>query len=231
MKTSRILIIVLSSLLTLYGCKSRSGDRSGKTNSKPETIDMHSSRTSVDWAGTYLGKLPCASCPGIYTIIRLNEDETYEKTVEYLESDDVPETTTGKFQWDESGSNITIGENVYKVGENQLFVLDSENKIVAGNLAEYYILKKIMLPPFENDDYTQQVFAGNDNKEYKIIFNTNPKIPQAYVESGGMKKLLEQTESHATGAEYAGNKIKLTVQGETGTLMVDGKEIELTEKK
>lgn len=197
-----------------------------------ETPDAHTAQNSIDWEGTYFGTLPCASCPGINTLITLNNDNTYEKTVEYLESDDTPETTKGTFTWDKDGKIITIGENTYLVGENQLFALDADNKVIEGDLAKDYILTKTELQPSldVNEGFTLQQFKGSDNKEYNIVFNTNPKVPTALVETGNFKKLLPQTETWAKGALYADKNIKLTVQGSEATLEVDNAKIKLTEK-
>lgn len=80
-------------------------------------------QNTADWVGTYFGMLPCGSCPGINTVITLNEDETFEKTTEYLESKDIPETIKGKLQWSKDKSIITIGENTYLVGKKTIVFL------------------------------------------------------------------------------------------------------------
>ena len=70
----------------------------------------------------------------------LNNDNTYEKTVAYLESKDKPETTKGTFTWHKDGKIITIEENTYLVGENQLFALDADNKVIEGDLLKLIII-------------------------------------------------------------------------------------------
>lgn len=119
----------------------------------PETIEVpmsmgDNSRTSLDWNGTYLGNLPCASCEGIETKITLNTDGTYHYTTHYFGLNDALEHEfLGKFTWDETGSIITLqGVNgipgKYKVGENQLWHLDMDGNRITGDLADRYILKK-----------------------------------------------------------------------------------------
>lgn len=119
----------------------------------PETIEIpmsmgDNSRTSLDWNGTYLGNLPCASCEGIETKITLNTDGTYHYTTHYFGLNDALEHEfLGKFTWDETGSIITLqGVNgipgKYKVGENQLWHLDMDGNRITGDLADRYILKK-----------------------------------------------------------------------------------------
>jgi hypothetical protein len=55
---------------------------------------------------------------------------------------------TGNFVWDESGSKVLLKSESdtlqYKVGENQLWMLDSSGNMVEGDLAEFYILKKTL---------------------------------------------------------------------------------------
>src|SRR5699024_4503628 len=91
----------------------------------------HNSQNSLDWSGTYKGTLPCADCPGIEVELTLNSDLTYTSTMEYLERDTTHEEE-GTFEWNESGSDITLYDNgkeesgKYKVGENRLFFLDED---------------------------------------------------------------------------------------------------------
>ncbi|HLQ99269.1 MAG TPA: copper resistance protein NlpE [Sphingobacterium sp.] len=112
-----------------------------------EIADMHNSENSLDWAGTYEGTLPCADCPGIKMELKINSDETYSLYQEYLERD-MKGTETGTFSWDEDGNIVTLTnedgrEDLYQVGENQLFRLDPEGNRVQGELADQYILKKV----------------------------------------------------------------------------------------
>lgn len=233
MKTKKNFLLIIAVLLCIVvGCQNNKKSQGKETRASSETTDMHSSQNSIDWEGTYFGVLPCASCPGINTLITLNADLTYEKTVEYLESDDLPETTKGRFTWDKAGQIITIGENAYLVEENQLSSLDNNNKKIEGELAENYTLTKTVLePPLDaNEGYTLQIFTGSDDKSYNIIFDTNPKIPTALVETDGFKTMLSQTEAWAQGVEYSGSNTKLTVQGDKVILIIKDQKIELTQK-
>ncbi len=111
-----------------------------------KSADGHNSQNSLNWEGVYAGVVPCASCPGIQTIITINQDNTFTKVTTYLESEAVADTVSGTFAWDENGSVITLngieGSNKFKVGENKLFMLDLEGNIIEGNLADNYILTK-----------------------------------------------------------------------------------------
>lgn len=78
--------------------------------------------------------------------------------------------------------------------------------------------------------YTLQKFIGDDNNEYSITFNTNPKIPTAFIKTKDFKKMLSQKQVWAKGAEYESNKIKLIAKGNKAILFVNDKKIELKEK-
>ncbi len=100
--------------------------------------------TSLDWAGTYQGILPCADCPGIKTQLLLNSDMTYKIKTSYLERG-VGIENEGKFSWNNKGNIITLDSNYnqkYLVGENKLFSLDGEGKRITGDIADRFILTK-----------------------------------------------------------------------------------------
>ncbi|MFA7445080.1 MAG: copper resistance protein NlpE [Flavobacteriaceae bacterium] len=117
------------------------------TDSQTEIIDSHTSQNALDWAGTYMGTLPCADCEGIKTTITLNQDETFTSEEEYL-GESLTVKDQGIFVWDNTGNSIILhGEKdkrtrAFKVGENQIIHLDSDKNQITGNLAEAYILKK-----------------------------------------------------------------------------------------
>jgi heat shock protein HslJ len=89
----------------------------------------HSSRNSLDWAGTYAGTLPCADCPGIQVRLRLNRDESYELSIQYLERDKAPGQVRGRFTWQASGNAITLdaqgGGRQVLVGEGRVALFDA----------------------------------------------------------------------------------------------------------
>lgn len=186
----------------------------------------------MDWAGTYSGTIPCASCPGINTHITLNADGTFEKSEEYLEEKDGVFDTKGTFVWLADGSSVTLDEQVYRVGENELIMLDAAGNVVEGDLAENYILKKTEFneEPLENPGLPAQVYAGSDGNDVLITFDTAGDKPVARIERGDFEAELVQTEVWAKGAEYEKDGIKLRSQGDKGTLYIDNKEIQLNRK-
>lgn len=116
------------------------------SDSTDESEDQHTSENALDWAGTYEGTLPCEDCPGIKMELKINSDETYSLYQELLGTD-MKGTETGTFRWNEEGSILTLinedgREDLYQVGENQIFRLDPDGNRVQGELADQYILKK-----------------------------------------------------------------------------------------
>ena len=101
------------------------------------------SQNSLDWAGSYEGVLPCASCEGIQTLITLQADNRFVQETVYLGKDEKIFKLIGKAVWDEKGQKITLEDGTqYLVGENQLIMLDTEGQRITGDLAANYVLKK-----------------------------------------------------------------------------------------
>lgn len=150
------LLLILSLVVFQFACtkpsenQTESSEISLETPETPPALPIgDNSQTSLDWAGTYFNTLPCASCEGIETWLTLKMDGTFELKTNYLGLNDAREEIfTGKFKWDDSGSNVElqglIGDapGKYKVGENQIWHLDKDGNRIEGELADAYILKK-----------------------------------------------------------------------------------------
>lgn len=136
------LFIFILTFVLFFACKS--------DNNKPEEynpIDIHTSESSLDWAGAYKGILPCADCEGIEIVLELNYDKTYLLQKRYLGiGDEIQIEEKGTFVWDESGQKIQLknqkAPNQYKIGEDIIWHLDKNGEIITGDLAVYYILRK-----------------------------------------------------------------------------------------
>ncbi|MBE3092832.1 MAG: copper resistance protein NlpE N-terminal domain-containing protein [Chloroflexi bacterium] len=63
-------------------------------------------------SGTYEGTLPAADCPGLQTLITFNYDGTFYMEATFLERDDKPTITNGK--WVLNGDIITFTASDYK---------------------------------------------------------------------------------------------------------------------
>jgi copper homeostasis protein (lipoprotein) len=99
-----------------------------------------------DWEGAYLGVVPCPNCEGIQTMIKLNKDNTYTIQTKYLgKGTDILEDK-GKIYWNSDGFNLLLlngsDSSFIKLSLNQITLLDAEGKVVSGEYASFYNLKK-----------------------------------------------------------------------------------------
>ena len=151
MKKIKILA-VLFAISSIYSCEKKESLTTDTTKNdtilvtKEDNLPIgDTSETSVDWDGTYLATLPCADCPGIDSRLTLNKDKTFELYEEYQDSD-VTNSDKGTFSFDKTGSIITLKGKEFnlklKVGENILFLLDQEGKVIDNSLKEHFIYKK-----------------------------------------------------------------------------------------
>ena len=139
MKTTKLFFVSTICLmaLTAASCKKQA----------KETAD--SSRNSLDWNGIYTAVLPCADCEGIQTSIVLNIDNTYEMRTLYLGKDNNEILLKDKFEWNTTGSEITLfgidknAPSKYLVGENRLIQLDVNGKRMLSDVEPQYTLAKV----------------------------------------------------------------------------------------
>ena len=108
--------------------------------------DEHNAKNSLDYEGTYTGKVPTASGEGMIVSITLSEN-TYVKNTEYVNKKDSKSEEKGAYTWNAEGNTIILdgvkdAPNKYFVGENTLTQLDMEGNRITGDMAELYILKK-----------------------------------------------------------------------------------------
>ena len=144
----KLFIPLICLVISVSSCK-KEEKKDEKLSIYPENeiVDHHTSQNSLDWAGTYIGTLPCADCSGIEITITLFKSGEFELEEEYIEMS-YKSTDRGTFEWNEDGNSIVLhGEQnkdpkFFKVGENQIIHLDTKGNEITGNLTEAYILKK-----------------------------------------------------------------------------------------
>ena len=147
----RSVLILALATLGFIGCKS--GEKHETILDGPiETVspkpDRSTSKTSLDWAGTYEGTTPCADCDGIQTTVELKTDKTFTLTQNYLgkQGADNQFKESGDFTWDDDGNNVILKTSNqvirFQLGENSLTMLDMSGNVASGELANFYVLKK-----------------------------------------------------------------------------------------
>jgi uncharacterized lipoprotein NlpE involved in copper resistance len=170
--TCGVIALLLPALLALAGCSRESGSPQSPTSVVPTVVGATpdaaastpaesptpaaSSRLSLDWAGTYSGVIPCASCPGIETVVTLRADGTFERSARYIDERPTPIVEAGFFTWNAAGSIVSLSADEselqrYQVGENRLFHLDMEGRRIEGALADSYILYQHLRDPALED--------------------------------------------------------------------------------
>lgn len=109
-----------------------------------QVVDMHTSRMSLDWRGTYEGLLDCADCAGVHALLTLDEGESFVLSSRPLRRGVKTTTEQGQFRWQADGNSIAletvIGELGFLVGEGRLILrsmagssqaLAAENTVLA----------------------------------------------------------------------------------------------------
>ena len=132
------------------GC-SGGGSGSKHADTVVDTTKIDSSHivaNSLNWIGIYKGTLPCADCQGIETTLELKADNTFKLTSVYLGKADLGSSTaSGPFDWSDDYRGIRLQgfankPDQYLLGENTLTQLDMEGKVITGDLADKYVLRK-----------------------------------------------------------------------------------------
>jgi len=120
-----LLLFVLVIVLAACGQQKEAPVPSGPVTAKP--ADVHNSRNSLDWAGTYEGVLPCVDCSGVRTRLTLRRDGSYRLVTHAQGSQNTAKSVDGSFTWQPSGNAITLDEGgggrQYSVGEGRLTLI------------------------------------------------------------------------------------------------------------
>jgi copper homeostasis protein (lipoprotein) len=144
-----ILLIFIADTMSCNPKKVATSPEKINTNSLAPIRDKHNASNSIDWAGTYLGTLPCADCEGIETELTLKHDNSYSLKTRYIGNGDKTFEENGTFSWNDEGNTIILTglanrPSQYFVGENKIIQLDLAGNKITGTLSENYILKKSM---------------------------------------------------------------------------------------
>jgi len=103
------IILVVGSIA--MGCFS---NKEAIDETSQEAPDMHTSRISLDWPGSYIGLLWCDHCGGEFYGIHLEENQNYRLKKVHLGGCEPMSVQSGQFTW-------TNGDNAVQLGENEVF--------------------------------------------------------------------------------------------------------------
>lgn len=107
---------------------------------------LHSQKSGTNsaaftYAGLYVATIPSATCEGLYSILRLNEDYTYQLRIKKLGVSDSFTLEKGTFTWDVSRRLLRLSghgpeSNVLKFDKGNFILLDKSGKIQGDDEAE-----------------------------------------------------------------------------------------------
>ncbi|MDR2953583.1 MAG: copper resistance protein NlpE [Prevotella sp.] len=144
MKTLFIIVAVVG---LMSGCGSNTKNSQEQVPAgSTEAVDMHNPKNSLDYKGTYTGKIPTAGGEGMLVTIELG-DNTFVRTIEYVGKKEAPFVEKGSYTWNADGNTVILdadkdSPNQYFVENGILTQLDMSGNKIAGELADMYILKK-----------------------------------------------------------------------------------------
>lgn len=138
MKLGLIATLLLS--LMIFSCR-ESEKTVVSTDGVNFSEEAHTSKNSLDWAGTYETVLPCADCEGIKSKLTLESDDSFLFEEEYLGKDTTIFVTKGTYEWEDNGNYITYFKYGHKerlkVEEGRL-VMNFKEDIRPANPVIYY---------------------------------------------------------------------------------------------
>lgn len=156
---SFVLQVCLMGLISL-GCSSSTPSPS---SIKTENSNKDSSKVALDWIGTYEGITPCGDCEGIKTRLLLAKEGFFKLELEYLGKSNRVFMEQGTFSWDNSGGKIALeglqgGVLWYRVGENKLDMLDSDEKPIVSNSGTYELKKISTVAHVNQAEQLQEIY-------------------------------------------------------------------------
>src|SRR5215467_12036450 len=141
-------------LLAIATVASVAAQQSGAGARPAPPVDIHNSRNSLDWAGTYEGVWPCANCPGLRTSLTLNSDYSYRLVTQPQGSQQAEKSVSGVFTWQPSGNAITLdergGRQQFSVGEGRLTLLRSGGSASQSSATNLFLTLTAHAPHTDN---------------------------------------------------------------------------------
>lgn len=139
----KLLILACICLMTV-SCSSPKKNTGEPATAAKTAADMHNTKKSPDYAGTYTGTFPAADCPGIRMTLTINKDKTFELKSEYIDRTNSTFKEYGTYTIENNTMTLTgkKDKQYYKIGENTLTALDQDKQDITGQLAGHYILHK-----------------------------------------------------------------------------------------
>ena len=148
-------IVALAAALFFLGCagdKAPAPNDANLTAPPPQKPQISGAKTEIkqdlarNFSGDFSAVTPCDKCEGVKTIITLNKDKTYKKTMLFISNN--PEFLTQEGNFSAENNLITLSANsgeqsYFEPYKNALAQLDEQKNKRAGVLAEIYNFKAL----------------------------------------------------------------------------------------
>lgn len=143
MKISVLGLVILCGSMTLLSCR---GSEQNISNVTEMLVDEHTSRSSLDWNGTYTGNLKGLEGENFTVFLSLEVDEIY--TIELKQEGKNDIVKRNKINWSQDGQRIELFDvneilNNFFVGENYLIQLNQKGELPSDTERINYQLNKV----------------------------------------------------------------------------------------
>ncbi len=163
MKTFKRIILIFMAVSFTLACNSKKQNNS---------VISQTIKDSIQWEGTYEGVLPAADCPGIYTLLAIDDDGKYEMFEKYLERDGFF-VTKGRFEW-----NATE-DTIYLLTDSKIAFAVQDKKLVTPNS----VLERVSSEEDLDDAYTAYcVKDDKTGKNYDVEVYSKGNVTFAEIE-------------------------------------------------
>lgn len=141
-------VIWIGGLFVACNSSNKSAQNEEQVEVNPEIDAIHHAGSSIDWAGSYQGELPCEDCDGIDMEVTINNDNTFVLRSVKKGKDEVIEEQ-GEIAWADNESYITLRgtavDHHFRVGENHLTFLVEGGSTPEDALLDVndYVLEKV----------------------------------------------------------------------------------------
>ena len=163
MKTFKRIILIFMAVSFTLACNSKKQNNS---------VISQTIKDSIQWEGTYEGVLPAADCPGIYTLLAIDDDGKYEMFEKYLERDGFF-VTKGGFEW-----NATE-DTIYLLTDSKIAFAVQDKKLVTPNS----FLERVCGEDDLDDAYTAHcVKDDKTGRNYDVEIYSKDKAVVAEIE-------------------------------------------------
>ncbi len=122
----------------------------------PKSISQVKRPNITNPNGIYTATLPCADCEGIQTVLKLNNDGSYEREMTYLGKPSRPFRDSGTVQFETEKGLLILQEKANPASQDRfryqgktLTQLDGDGKPVTGPLASHFVFYKQASPLLE----------------------------------------------------------------------------------